>query len=307
MAGERATLTKNRHRTVRVAAIVAAALVAGSVAQAAEFDCMLEPKRVVTISGSIEALITTVRVERGDLVRKGDVLVEFESGVERASSDLAKYRAEMQGAVDARRARTDYAQARHRRTVELTKKNFVSPQDVEEAAAEKRLAEAELREALDSRRIAELEQRRTTEILKLRTLRSPIAGVVVDRYMNPGEISEIGAKPILKLAEIGTLHVETILPAAAYGQVAIGDVGVVRPETPVGSRFEAKVIVVDRVLDAASGTFGVRLELPNESRNLPAGARCKVDLAKVKAAPPRPSRTQPPAVRPAAAPAARSN
>lgn len=301
MSSDDGSRVTSQRPQVRVAAFVSAlAVLAGSsVAGAAEFDCMLEPRRVVTISGSIEALISSVRVERGDLVRKGDVLVEFESGVERASTDLAKYRAEMQGAVEARRARSEYAQARHRRTVELTKKNFVSPQDVEETAAEKRLAEAELREALDSRRIAELEQRRATEVLKLRTLRSPISGVVVDRYMNPGEISEIGAKPILKLAEIGTLHVETILPAAAYGQVALGDVGIVRPEAPAGSRYEAKVIVVDRVLDAASGTFGVRLELPNENRNLPAGARCKVDLPKVKAAPPRPARVTPAPARPA--------
>jgi len=36
------------------------------------------------------------------------------------------------------------------------------------------------------------------------------------------------------------------------------------------------VTVVDHVLDAASGTFGVRLALPNPDFNLPAGIRCKV-------------------------------
>ena len=40
--------------------------------------------------------------------------------------------------------------------------------------------------------------------------------------------------PILKLAEISTLHVEVILPTSAFGQVAIGDVATVRPEAPVG-------------------------------------------------------------------------
>jgi hypothetical protein len=34
--------------------------------------------------------------------------------------------------------------------------------------------------------------------------------------------------------------------------------------------------VVDPVIDAASGTFGVRLELPNSDYRLPAGLRCKV-------------------------------
>ena len=250
--------------------------------QAAEFDCLMEPRREVTISGSIEALIANVRVDRGDFVKKGDVLVEFESGVERASADLAKYRAEMLGQIEARKARQDYAQAKHNRSVELTKSNYISRQDAEEVQAERRLADAELREAMDSRRLAELEHRRATEILRLRSLRSPVSGVVVDRYMHPGEISEIGTKPILKIAEISMLHVEAILPTAAYGHVARGDTAFVRPEAPIGGRYPARIVVVDRVLDASSGTFGVRLELPNEQGALPAGARCRVEFPKVR-------------------------
>jgi membrane fusion protein (multidrug efflux system) len=47
-------------------------------------------------------------------------------------------------------------------------------------------------------------------------------------------------------------------------------------EEPVGSEREGVVSVVDRVIDAASGTFGVRLELPNPNYELPAGLRCRV-------------------------------
>jgi hypothetical protein len=47
-------------------------------------------------------------------------------------------------------------------------------------------------------------------------------------------------------------------------------------EEPVGSEHEVVVSVVDRVIDAASGTFGVRLELPNPNYELPAGLRCRV-------------------------------
>ena len=265
-------------------AALAGALLAPPVAGAAEFDCLMEPRRVVTISGSIEALITNVKVDRGDFVKKGDVIVEFESGVERASADLAKFRAEMQSEVEARKARQDYARAKYNRAMELTQKNFISRQELEEIQAERRLADAELREATDSRQLAALEHRRATEVLRLRSLRSPVSGVVVDRYMHPGEISEVGAKPILKLAEIDTLHVEVILPTSAFGQVAIGDAATVRPEAPIGGSHAAKVVVVDRLLDASSGTFGVRLELPNADRALPAGARCRIDFPKVRAA-----------------------
>jgi plasmid stabilization system protein ParE len=45
-----------------------------------------------------------------------------------------------------------------------------------------------------------------------------------------------------------------------------------------GRRYTARVIVVDRVVDVASSTFGVRLELPNRDYRLPAGLKCRINL-----------------------------
>ena len=263
-------------RTAFVAAVAFG--VAATSALAAEFDCLIEPKRVVSLASPVQAPIVAIRVDRGDLVRKGDVLVEFEADVERASADLARFRSEMVGAIDARRARADFSGTKLARRQELTRQNFVSRQDLDETEAEKRLADAELKEALDNRRLAELEHRRAAAVVRLRTLVSPVSGVVVERGMHPGEVADIGARPILKLAEIDTLFVEVILPLAAYGRVAKGMVVTVRPEAPVGGSHQARVLVVDRVLDAASGTFGVRMELPNPERKIPAGIRCKADF-----------------------------
>jgi hypothetical protein len=47
---------------------------------------------------------------------------------------------------------------------------------------------------------------------------------------------------------------------------------------PINERRMAIVSVIDRVFDIASGTFGVRLELPNRDFILPAGQRCTVDF-----------------------------
>ena len=252
---------------------------------AGEFDCLVEARRVINIGAPLEALISVVRVDRGDLVRKGEVLVEFDSGVEKSTVDLARLRAEMKSAVDARKARADYATVKHERRSALVSQNYVSKQELDEAEAERRLSEAELREAQDNRRIAEVEHRRAIEALRQRTLLSPVNGVVVERLMHPGEISELGRKPILKIAEIGTLHVEAILPSEAYRHVAKGDTATVRLESAIGGSYPAKVVVVDRMLDAASATFGVRLELANGERGVPAGIRCKVDLPKVAVKP----------------------
>lgn len=81
---------------------------------------------------------------------------------------------------------------------------------------------------------------------------------------------------MLTVARIDELNVEVYLPLAQYGEVAIGQTAIVEPAEPIGGAYSATVIVVDRVLDAASATFGVRLRLPNLDRSLPAGVRCTV-------------------------------
>jgi len=55
-----------------------------------------------------------------------------------------------------------------------------------------------------------------------------------------------------------------------------GMVADVTPQAPVNGQYQARVTVVDRVFDSASGTFGVRLELPNPDFELPAGLRCEI-------------------------------
>jgi hypothetical protein len=50
----------------------------------------------------------------------------------------------------------------------------------------------------------------------------------------------------------------------------------VLPADPVGGRYEAAVTLVEQVIDAASATFGVRLELENPDYALPAGLECEV-------------------------------
>ena len=75
------------------------------------------------------------------------------------------------------------------------------------------------------------------------------------------------------------LNVEVFVPIAVYPEIKLGMLAEVRPEAPVGGSHLAVVAIVDRVFDAASGTFGVRLELPNPTLKLPAGLKCQVSFA----------------------------
>lgn len=130
------------------------------------------------------------------------------------------------------------------------------------------------RSDLSNRRLAELELNRSIAELNQRTLRSPITGVVVKRFLHPGEF--VNRNPILELAQLDPLRVEVFAPISLLSKLAVGMRAQVMPEAPVGGTHAARVTVVDRVVDAASSTFGVRLELPNPNYRLPAGLKCRV-------------------------------
>jgi multidrug efflux pump subunit AcrA (membrane-fusion protein) len=132
----------------------------------------------------------------------------------------------------------------------------------------------DLQQAIESQQIAKLEMERAAAVLDQRTVRSPITGVVVERYMSPGEYVE--DRPILKIAQIDPLNVEVILSVEHLGKIREGMTAEVLPQEPVGGSYKARVKVVDKVVDAASGTFGVRLELPNPQYRISAGIKCNV-------------------------------
>lgn len=275
------------HPTRRALAPLAAAVVLAALgafapvtAAAAEFDCMLEPRMTVDVRPAVEGLIESVAVDRGERIRAGQVLVVLDSGLEKANLEQARYRATMLGSVKSGQSRVEYATLKLQRREKLADGQYISLQDRDEAAAEKRLAEAELIQALENQRVAVLEQARAAEQLRLRTLKSPLNGVVMDRLAHPGDLADNRdlRKPLLRIADISVLHVEVLLPVAAYRKLALGTTLEVRPEAPVGGVYPAKVKTIDPVLDMASGTFRVRLELPNPELRLPAGVSCRVEI-----------------------------
>lgn len=252
---------------------------AAACAAASEYDCMIEARQTVEIRSSVEAVIESVRVQRGGIVTRGQVLVTLESGPERAALALAEGRAKNQGDIKLSETRLEITGKKLKRAEELFKQNFISANARDEADAEFRLASEELLRARENQRLAELEAQRAREVLAMRTIRSPVNGVVVEVMRRPGEFGAISFKdPIMRLAEIDPLHVEAILPASMYGQVRRGQPAIVVPEAPIGGRYETTVAIVDPVIDAASGTLGVRMLLPNRKGLIPAGVRCRVQF-----------------------------
>jgi membrane fusion protein, heavy metal efflux system len=252
-------------------------LVLGFPAHAAQpMGCLIEPNQVVELGSPVIGVLERVNVDRGAAIRKGQVLATLKADVERAASDVAKSRAQAEADVQAAIANRDYNRQRLTRAQELVKQNFIAKQALDQSVTEADVAEQRLAQAREQKRTWDREYDMARAQLNLRSLISPLNGIVVDRYLHPGE--RVEDRAVLKIAALNPLRVEVFMPAASYRDVKVGMLAKVYPELPDAGEHRAKVILVDRIIDPASNTFRVRLELPNPGNALPAGLRCKAAI-----------------------------
>jgi len=240
-----------------------------------EFDCVMEPQQLVKLASPVVGVIGRLDVDRGDVVYKGQILGKLEDDVEQANLALARAKATNDFPIKSIEARLTFLRRKHERADLLVSRNAAAQSTLDEAESDANVAEHQLKEAELNLKVAQLELNHAEATLRERTLQSPLDGVVVERLLLPGEYRN-DQSPILTLAQIDPLRVEVFVPIRYYGRIRVGNEAKIRPEEPIGGSYNAAVIVVDRVMDAASGTFGVRLTLPNPQLELPAGVRCKV-------------------------------
>lgn len=259
----------------------------GATAAAADFDCIIEPAQVVEVRSPVVGLLEKVHVKRGQSVRRGDLLVTIESTVESSAAAAAQYKSQTTGNLAQAQAKVAAAKAKAERMQELFAEEFVSAQARDDAAAEYKQAQTELLAAQENSQMSKLEAQQAYDQLRRRTIRSPFDGVVMDQFLYPGALVDggDGKKPILKIAQTHPLSVRSIVPYRFFPKVHVGAAATVLPEPPFNKGAQSEIAVrvktVDRVIDLAAGTFGVRLELPNARQSLPGGIRCKLRIAGV--------------------------
>jgi RND family efflux transporter MFP subunit len=240
-----------------------------------ELDCVIEPKLVLKLGAPDTGIVRTVNVDRDEIVKKGDVVARLDSELQESAVEIARAKASNENDIASERTRLGYRTTEAEHAISLQARGNGTAKARDEAVTEQQLAGFALRKAELEHRMAVLELAQAQAHLDRRTIHSPVNGVVTDVTIKPGEYA-FDQAPLMTIAEIDPLYVKVFVPVRYYRAVQVGTVGEVRPEEPIGGLYRAKVTVVDRVFDAASSTFGVRLELPNPDYSLPAGMRCRV-------------------------------
>ena len=266
-------IRRGAHRFARAPAFLCGLLLALPAAAAPQLGCLIEAERIADIGSPVIGIVQTVEVERGDRVSKGQVLAVLRAGVERATLSAATSRATSDAELQAATVSASFNRERWLRAEDLYGQQFLSQQALDQARTEARVADQKLAQARDQRQVSRQERDIASAQLAQRVIRSPIDGVVAERFVSAGE--RVDEKPLLRIAKVDPLRVQLVVPVALYSEVRTGGSVTVVPEFPGAGAALAHVTMIDKVVDPASNTFRVHLALPNPGGTLPAGLRCK--------------------------------
>jgi multidrug efflux pump subunit AcrA (membrane-fusion protein) len=152
-------------------------------------------------------VLKEVLVDRGDVTHKRRVVARLELSVDQAILDLAEAKAESDAMVKAREVCLVFLTKKRDRTSGLVSEGAASAAALDEIEFDFGAASQDLRDAEANMRIARPYDVRASAVLKLRSIQSPIDGVVADRNLLRGEYA---FRPIMTIAQIDPLNVEVL-------------------------------------------------------------------------------------------------
>jgi len=243
-----------------------------------DVECLIEPSMVVELGAAVPGQLSTVTFDRSDYVSAGTVMGTLESSVEATVVEIASQIASAETGIELRQLSAAFGYRTKKRNQVLLDSKSISAQSMDQVRTETRIAELQLQQEQESHALAQLELARAEATLNRRNIVTPISGTVTQRYRNPGEF--VDSDPVFQIAQLDPLHIEVRLPISELGTVTVGSRTDVKLDVPgfEDETFEGVVRRIDSVADAASGTYGIRVELENPELKIPSGVRCQADF-----------------------------
>lgn len=207
------------------------------------------------IASPVAGRVTSLKIQPGDAVKTGDPLLVIDS------PELAKAVADFQLSVsDETRKRLTFE-----RTQKLVQAEVAPRKDLEAAKADFDAARAESQRA--QRRLRNLSPKGADG--SAYTLRSPIAGVVVERRVNQGsEVRPDLPEPLFTITDPLRLWVIVDLPERDLALVRVGHHALVQVDGYAGEKFNATIERIGEIVDPSTRRIQVRAALDNSARKL---------------------------------------
>lgn len=251
----------------------APAPLAAALPEQPDFVCQVIASETVQLGAEVPGVIDQIMVHRGEQVSAGEKVAELRDHLQRVELQLAEAAAADTTTLRARQAKLAYANRKLARNAGLVRGNMISANEMDQMRTERDVAADEVAAAIEAHKLAELQVAKARVELAMRTIRSPVTGVVTERNLAPGDL--VRDQPILVVQQIDPLHVEITLPMGMMGKVVKGTPAHIVVESPGEPTITAPVSMTDPVVDAASNTFIARVVLSNPHQAIPAGSKCR--------------------------------
>src|ERR1035441_1525446 len=231
-------------------------------------------RTTATISSKVMGYVQQVSVQVGDRVRQGQALITLDArdldvNLRRAEAGGAEVQSaipELENATAAAKANLDLAQTTFKRMEELAGKKSISNQELDEASARLKAAQANYdmvrsRRAQVNSKMAVVEQDvRAAGIMRdYARLAAPFSGVVITRTVEPGNLATPGA-PLLTIEQDGLYRLEASVDESKLASVRVGQA--VEVAIDADRKLNARVSEIVPSVDAASRSYIAKLDLP---------------------------------------------
>lgn len=270
------------------AALPAVAAVKAATAElesAIEISGNLVPQLRVDVHAKLGGTLERVFVQLGDRVAAGAPLAtldrrEIDAQVDAAAAAVAVARA----SLDAADAALVNAQQEVERAKNLFEKGALAKQRMDAAEAAFRSARAQRDLAQANVAQAEAAHRRAREVQRDATLRAPMAGVIVERNYDAGNLVGPGSdQPVVAVADMRALKLEAGVSELDAGRLRIGMPAAITVSAKPGERFEGRLAAIAPEVDRRNRHFQIQLRVANAGQKLLSGmyatARIVVDRA----------------------------
>jgi RND family efflux transporter MFP subunit len=228
------------------------------------------------ISTKLMGYVREVKVQTGDHVREGQLLVTLDTRdldissrrAEAAREEVRTAVPEADSAVEGAKANLDLAKVTFGRMQDLFQKMSISNQEFDEASAKLKAAQAAYQMAAARRlqlnsKLAEVDQEvRSTEVTRsYADVLAPFAGVVVSKSVDPGSLALPGA-PLFTIEREGAYRLEASVEESRLAAIRIGQPVSVTLDS-VDRTLDARVSEIVPAVDAASRAYTVKIDLPS--------------------------------------------
>lgn len=267
-------------RTWFQATLLSGVLSAALLAQADELVGLAFPVSDVQVSASVAGLVHRISVRPGQLVKPGELLLELDNASQqvelRRRAVMLDDNSELQTARVRLAALTDLLGMTE---LVASKSQSVSKEELVKARLEKATAEGRLQQLVAQKARERVEHEQAQLELQQRTVRAPMAGVVVDVPMDVGEWAKPG-DVMVRLADISQVELRLNLPQTAAASFRVGNRVVARFEAGA-AQVQATGLVnfVSPLADSASGLVDVRIRFANPTGRIRPGAKAVIRSA----------------------------